>query len=163
MSESLGSHDSIGTKLYEFAASDADLPKDKWLPTALTMAGARHAPGFLTAAAKASSQVDLKNLLPNPGFEESLDDANTSHVSGWTAHTFDGTAIHEHDDKVAHSGRKSVRISNQENGNPKGTDASWFAELNVEPNTNYLFTAWIRTEKVSPSRSTKGAIIEVIR
>ena len=23
---------------------------------------------------------------------------------------------------------------------------SWFTELTVEPNTDYLFTAWIRTE-----------------
>jgi putative membrane-bound dehydrogenase-like protein len=146
----------VGQNLYEVATKDT--AKDRWLPTALTVAAARHAEGFLTAALKADTSevkqatAEPVNLLPNPSFEE-MDGANPK---AWHPATYSGKADFALDSAVAHSGKNSVRITST-----AGADVGWFIEVPMESNTGYVLSGWIKTDKLETIRGGKGAMLEL--
>lgn len=146
-----------GAQLYK-EASSPDSAKDSWIPTALTIAAAKHAQGFLAAAiandkSEAASEASVSpNLLKNSGFEE-VDGAKPK---DWAVRTYSGKAEHSVDSAVAHSGKNSLRISSD-----SGSDTSWFTELPMEPNSSYLLTGWIKTDKIATSGGAKGAMLEL--
>jgi azurin len=146
----------VGAKLYALTTKEA---KDRWLPTALTVAAAGHAEGFLQEALKAdlpdAAQVaaaDPVNLLANPGFEE-LDGANPK---GWKPSTYGGKASFTLDSKVSHSGKNSLRIDSSE-----GADVGWYIELPIEANSAYVLTGWIKTEKIETLGKGHGVMLEL--
>ncbi len=146
----------VGAKLYE--VSNQDKGKDRWLPTALTVAAARHAEGYLAAAIKADSSVAKQetaepvNLLPNPSFEE----MNGANPKGWEPRTYSGKADFALDTAVAHSGKNSLRISSTEGG-----DVGWYVEVPLDANSSYVLSGWIKTEKLETIRGGKGAMLEL--
>ncbi len=116
--------------------------EDEWLLEALRAIGTRQGglgPGKLGP-----------NLLPNPSFEELTD---TGEPRGWKVRTYKGKAGHDLDTKIAHSGAHALRIQSED-----GADTSWFAKVEVEPDTDYRLSGWIRTQGLSGAR---GALLNV--
>ncbi|MBT3199989.1 MAG: hypothetical protein HN350_08725 [Phycisphaerales bacterium] len=91
------------------------------------------------------------NLLPNSSFENVSDDKI---ASGWKTQAWSGK------DRVLwaipHSGRTGKRCVTIRSD--KGTDAAWIAMVNLEPNTRYELSGWIKTSEV---RGAKGALLNV--
>ncbi len=144
--------DPAGKALYALS-SDSVVLNDRWLPDALTIAGARHGSAFLRAAladAKSPFSSPPRDLIPNPGFENSDN-------SAWKARTFQGKADFAIDAAVSHSGKASLRISSSE-----GADASWQARIAVEPQTEYRLTAWLRCQDLArPGKGGRGALVNI--
>ena len=83
------------------------------------------------------------NLLINGGFEEGAYGASAN-PTGWFKEAFNGaTANFTWDNTVAHSGSKSVKINLAELN-----DARWVQFVNLQPNTDYEFSGWIKTQGV---------------
>ncbi|MBE3095237.1 MAG: hypothetical protein IMZ52_09415, partial [Actinobacteria bacterium] len=81
------------------------------------------------------------NLLANPGFERGSGNQPEGWVTtGWKPGKF------LWDSTVAHSGRYSVKIDA-----PQANDLQWIQQVNVLPNSQYRFTAWVRTLDVGHS------------
>lgn len=146
----------VGTSLLKLA-KDATLQKDRWLPVALTIAAAKHAQGFLAAAladagpsgAEAPKETPL-NLLPNSDFEAQ----NGTLPKAWAVRNYSGQAEHTVD--AGRNGGKALKITSA-----AGSDTSWFVDVPVEPNSDYLLTGWIKTENLSTSRGGRGAMLEL--
>ena len=81
------------------------------------------------------------NLLANPGFEEADGDL----PEGWSL--VDGDGELALDGARPHGGERSVRITLPE----PGTSAGLIATVDVEPDTEYTLSAWIRTEGIGPT------------
>jgi hypothetical protein len=86
------------------------------------------------------------NLVPNPSFEQDAAGAGTP--DGWAFTT--GGAPPRTDSSTAHSGTRSLRLSNP----VKQTSGAFRAEVDVEPNTSYVFSAWFRSRNVLPELPT---------
>lgn len=146
-------------------AAQAGLPevqKDPWLPSALLAAAARHPGGFLTAlgpalaAESAAAGEPGPNLIPNSGFEEA-DAADPARPASWQPRTYSGQAEHAWQEGVGRNGSRAVRMNSA-----RGSDTSWCADLQVEPNTRYLLTAWIRAEEgFRPLGNAFGALLNL--
>ncbi len=140
-----------------FAATSTEI-KDRWLPTATTVAAARHAEGFLAAALKAdtsevkASTVAPKNLLPNADFEA----VQGALPKDWHSTTHGGKGEFTVDSSVSHGGHNSLRISSQEGG-----DLSWSTEVPLEANSGYILSGWIKTDKLETTGGGKGAMLEL--
>ena len=132
---------------------------DRALGDATAFAAAGQAPGFLQAAFAAhpgshsqapgaEAAAPEPNLIPNPSFEE----IEGKLPSGWQVRDYAGEATHE---VVAggHSGEHALRISSK-----SGADASLFVNVPVQPNTDYVLSAWIKTQKLS---GATGALLNV--
>lgn len=92
------------------------------------------------------------NLLKNPGFEEGGDESPNGWISnawdkneGVTSFTWDGTQ--------KHNGSKSVLVINN-----SVNDARWSQSVEVEKESNYRLSCYIKTENVG---ANKGANISV--
>jgi alpha-N-arabinofuranosidase len=110
-----------------------------WLVVVLLSQGVR--------AASASGQGS--NLLPNPSFEQGGDQPE-----GWSPQTWGG----EGQFRCTEGGRtggKCVMIQSD-----KGGDVSWTAKVEVEPNSTYRLSGWIRTKGLKPG-SGRGAQLNV--
>ncbi|WP_231188459.1 PVC-type heme-binding CxxCH protein [Haladaptatus sp. DYF46] len=84
---------------------------------------------------------DGNNAITNPSFEE--DDSSGSQAdlpANWEPETYGGTAEFSYTSDVARSGEDSVRIDSTD-----GADASWTQFVELEPNSQYRFRAWVRT------------------
>ena len=140
-----------GRALYGLTG-DSVVLNDRWLPDALTIAGAQHAAAFLRAALsdpQSPLSGEPRELTPNPGFEDS--------ANGWKPHSFHGEAEFVLDRSVAHSGHASLRITSA-----SGADASWQTQLNVEPQTEYRLTAWLKCrDLVRPGPGGRGALVNI--
>jgi len=134
---------------------------DRWIPDAAAAAAAKHDAGFLKAVILAypaggrAPSLPLRftsvNLLANASFEEAVD----GKPKGWSVRTYGGEAKHALD-KVARTGTSSLRIDSA-----KGSDTSWFADVQVAPNTNYRLSAWIKTQGVKSVNKGMGALLNV--
>ncbi len=89
------------------------------------------------------------NLLPNPSFEQGGDQP-----IGWTPHTWGGEGRFRCVDG-GRTGGKCVTIRSD-----KGGDVCWVARIEVEPNSTYRLSGWIRTEGLK-SGSGRGALLNV--
>jgi putative membrane-bound dehydrogenase-like protein len=151
--------DTVGGELFKLS-TDATITKDKWLPTALTVAAARHAGGYLTAALNAATplagQPDAQpaptvNILKN-GDIEALTRSLPPQPLNWTVRTYVGTADH----RVAQPGRNggaALEISST-----SGADTSWYQDIAVDADSDYLISGWIKTEGVN---GATGALLEI--
>ncbi|HSU68935.1 MAG TPA: PVC-type heme-binding CxxCH protein [Tepidisphaeraceae bacterium] len=151
-------NDTAGAAVYSIVKSlKAD--DDRGLADASAFAAAGQAPGFLQAAFAAhpgngseaqstQAKVEAVNLLPNPSFEEVTDKLPT----GWRIRDYAGEATHE-TVKGGHSGDHALRITSK-----SGSDASMFVDVPLQPRTDYVLSAWIKTQKVT---GAMGALLNV--
>lgn len=87
------------------------------------------------------------NLVSNSSMEEGVY-LPTNSPNNWRSDQWDSTlgTVFSWDDRVAHSGSKSVKINS-----PVANDARWLQDISVQPNTNYILSGWIKTENVEHS------------
>ena len=93
-----------------------------------------------------------ENLVVNPGFEQSLLNSGFD----WRHEPADHIAVGI-DNNVAHSGTRSLSLSYD--GHP-AYDAGWKQFIPVQPNTDYEFSAWIKSENVTSSSGPRIAIVD---
>lgn len=84
------------------------------------------------------------NLVRNPGFEDGQYGPDQQ-PTYWTTDAWQPISTFTWDDTQAHTGSKSVRIYSA-----SANDARWIQTVQVEPNTGYQLTGWIKTENVAP-------------
>ncbi len=130
---------------------------DRWIADAATAAGATHHGGFLSVAervrtAAASGEADGANLLPNASFEKRSDGG----PAGWAVRNYTGEADHAHVRGVSHSGERSLRIRSD-----SGADTSWHTDVEVDPQTRYRLSAWIKTKGIEAVKGGMGALLNV--
>ncbi len=153
----------VGNDLYKLAQQDEAVAADTNLNTALTIASAKHALGYLGASlanARASAggntpatpAAEAKNLFPNPSFE----DARDGRPAKWSVRNYNGQAQHSQDTTVARTGKASALMVSE-----SGSDTSFHTDLELNPGTDYVFSGWIKTEKLSRRGSGKGAMLEL--
>lgn len=97
--------------------------------------------------------VNSVNLLVNPGFERGSENQPEGWATtGWRPGKF------LWDSTVVRSGRYSVKIDA-----PEANDLQWIQQVNVLPNSQYRFTAWVQTLDVGHSLETNdiGANLSV--
>jgi putative heme-binding domain-containing protein len=141
--------------------SAKDNATDRGLADAATIAAAKHDAGFLKAAfaaygagdaksqaAPSGQQQENRNLVANPSFEE----GNGQKPAVWAVRTYGGRATH---DWVSggRTGEKCLKIQSD-----RGADSSWYADVKVEPDTDYRLSAWVKTEGLS---GAMGALLNV--
>jgi len=93
-----------------------------------------------------------ENLIVNAGFEQPLLNSGFD----WRYEPADHIAAGI-DDNLAHSGTHSLSLSYD--GNP-AYDAGWKQFVPVQPNTDYEFSAWIKSENVTSSSGPRIAIVD---
>jgi tetratricopeptide (TPR) repeat protein len=92
------------------------------------------------------------NLIVNASFEQQLLNSGFD----WRQEPADHVAAGI-DDNVAHSGTHSLSLSYD--GNP-AYDAGWKQFVPVQSNTDYEFSAWIKSENVTSSSGPRIAIVD---
>ncbi|WP_380680849.1 DUF7133 domain-containing protein [Salinigranum sp. GCM10025319] len=98
---------------------------------------------------------DGNDVMENGGFEESTG-GEAPVPAEWSTNTFAGSAEYTYAE-VGQDGSRSVQISSSE-----GADAVWFADgVEVEPETEYTLSGYIRTEDVQVEGSARGALFNV--
>ena len=113
-----------------------------------TLVHSRVARGALAAGqAPAGAQA---SLVPNPSFEE----MDGEQPRGWKTAVFRRSAEFGVDE-VAHSGKRSAKISSREGG-----DAAWTTIVPVKPYSKYRLAGWIKTENLEPGTS-RGALLSL--
>ena len=93
---------------------------------------------------------DTVNLLPNASFEEAAGDQ----PGQWKTHSWSGNAKFEYAE-IGHTGKRSLMITSAE-----GADASWYAQVPVEPHATYRLSGWIKTDAAKRKRG-KGALLNL--
>ncbi len=116
--------------------------KDDWLLHALKVSA--HNQGVPASF----STKPGPNLLPNSSFE----DTNNNQPVNWRPATYSdrGQTTFTLDNKVAHSGNNSVRITSEQ-----GADVSWLIQAPVKPSTEYRLSGWVRTENLKGARGAQ--------
>jgi len=94
-----------------------------------------------------SAGASGQNLLINGSFEDGVE---PSTPVGWSRGTDLGGASLTWESTVARDGFWSVRVSN-----PTENESWWYQIITLEPNRNYLFSGWIKTDSVA---HTRGAV-----
>jgi len=94
----------------------------------------------------------MDNVAPNPSFEE--DKNHDERPDGWQAFPFESPAKLAWDALVAHSGKRSLRISDSARpGAPrdwKQCTGRWVsASRPVEPGSRYTLQVWVKTQGVT--------------
>ncbi|HEX2751416.1 MAG TPA: hypothetical protein VHM91_25625, partial [Verrucomicrobiales bacterium] len=141
---------------------DAANKKDKWLPVARTLALVRHGEGFLlgsianapreaAAPETVKPAAEEKNLFLNAGAEE----AEGPLPAKWQVRTYNGQAKHSRANQ-GHQGTGSFFIQSD-----TGSDTSFHFDLDLEKNTDYVFSGWIKTDGLKPKGEGKGAMLEI--
>jgi tetratricopeptide (TPR) repeat protein len=98
------------------------------------------------------SYLPNENLIVNPGFEQHLLNSGR----GWRYEPADHITAGI-DDAVAHAGSRSLSLSYD--GNP-AYDAGWKQLIPVEPNAEYEFTLWVKSENIISSSGPRAAIVD---
>lgn len=150
--------DLVGAAIFQIL-SRKENANDRWITDAAIIAAARHDAGFLKAAFAAYEnketpqpiKVAQSNLISNP----SIEDGQDGKPRGWQIRHYSGRATH---DWVTggRTGEHSLRIQSD-----RGADSSWFADVKVEPDTDYRLTGWIKTEGVERTGAGLGALFNV--
>ena len=117
-------------------AADPAVKSDEWLNEASRLLAKKH---------KTAVYVEGPNLLPNPGFEEVADDKKTP--LGWKRRDYGQRAGNKDanwgiviDPKNVRSGKHAMRAITRAEA-----DTSFFADVELKPNTDYRLSAWIKT------------------
>jgi putative membrane-bound dehydrogenase-like protein len=148
-----------GAAIYA-ALHDKQNVDDRWIMDAAAVAAAAHDAGFLKAAfaahpgsaQNAVAQVQgTSNLIPNPSFEELDGDKPRA----WEVRDYSGEATHDIV-KEGHRSDHCLRITSK-----AGADASMFVDVPVEPDTDYVLSAWIKTQKLGVAGGGIGALLNV--
>ncbi len=148
--------DQIGAQLFA-QIHEPETVADKYLPTAIKIAAAHHAQGFLAAEIKSGtkfqthsgedSALDAANLAPNPGFEKVTD----GKPEGWASHVYQGKS----EFNIVPGGRTGncAEITSTEGG-----DTGWLTRLRVKPHFAYRLTGWIKTKNL---KGATGALFNL--
>jgi putative membrane-bound dehydrogenase-like protein len=117
-------------------SADVAVKSDEWLNEAARLLAKKH---------KTATFIEGPNLLPNPGFEKLADDKKTP--LGWKRRDYGtrpgnkdaqwGIVI---DPKNVRSGKHAMRALTRADA-----DTSFFADVELKPNTEYRLSAWIKT------------------
>ncbi|WP_146851731.1 PVC-type heme-binding CxxCH protein [Brevifollis gellanilyticus] len=117
-------------------ANDPVVKNDEWLAEAAKLLGKKHG---------ALNYKEGPNLLPNPGFEEVV--AGQKLPVGWKHRDYGNSPGNKGAEwgivtaeKMVHSGSQAVRCITREDA-----DTSFFADVELKPNTEYKLSAWIKT------------------
>ena len=86
---------------------------------------------------------DAKNLVPNGGFES--DRNSDGRPDGWRVDP--GAGVQDLTTSAAHSGQRSMRISLPS----EAVSIAFSKTIPVTPSTNYVLSAWFRSENVQPT------------
>jgi len=120
-------------------AKNSSLRADEWLNDAVRLVAKKH---------NAEIHREGPNLLPNPGFEEVGPDG---FPIGWKRRDYmrgDRSAEAEwalvKGEGKARSGEAAMRIIARSKNN-QAIDTSFFADVDLKPNTQYRLSAWIKT------------------
>jgi putative membrane-bound dehydrogenase-like protein len=139
--------EAAGQALYALSQEPA-VQRDRWLPTALQIAAGRHAAGFLPAALAAAPA-----LAPTPTASVNLlTQGDFTRADQWQPQTYAGRAEFAIVPK-GRGGGPCAEITSRE-----GADASWQLRVPLEPNRDYLLSAWVKTEGL---RGATGALLEI--
>jgi len=134
-----------GEAIFDMIDNDAALEEDL-LVDASSVGGATHYEGFIDAYMEAyGDNYEGVNVLKgdgNPGFEE----VSATGPSAWTQTPFGGTYTYEWADGTSSAGSRSLSITSPSSSD--GADAAWTQTVSVESNTEYTFTAQVKTEDV---------------
>jgi putative membrane-bound dehydrogenase-like protein len=136
--------------------------RDKWIPIARTLALVRHGEAYLrdsiakapkgaAAAETPAPAAEEKNLFLNAGAEE----AEGTMPARWQVRTYSGQAKHALGD-AGRTGSRSFFIQSD-----NGSDTSFHFDVDLERNTDYLLTGWIKTADLKTRGEGKGAMIEI--
>ena len=100
------------------------------------------------------TQIPIFNLLMRPGFEED-DMQDWWSYDAWTV----SNSAYVWDFAVKHWGNKSVKIQNN-----SANDARWIQTVQVQPNSEYRLSGWIKTENVGHSQEVNdhGATLSTL-
>ncbi len=115
--------------------------QDEWLTQALKLAAEKH-------GVQMEYQLGV-NIIPNP----SIESFTGGELYAWQTRRYGGNAEETIAEGVAHTGSHSLRIESN-----RGTDTSWYINVDVEQNTEYRLSAWIKTEGVT---GAMGALLNV--
>jgi putative membrane-bound dehydrogenase-like protein len=117
-------------------ANDPVVKNDEWLAEAAKLLGKKHG---------ALNYKEGPNLLPNPGFEEAV--AGQKLPVGWKHRDYGNRPGNKGaewavvtEPKMVHGGGQAVRCITREDA-----DTSFFADVELKPNTEYKLSAWIKT------------------
>ena len=80
------------------------------------------------------------NLIENASLEE----IENGLPKGWKQSIWSGKPIFSIEEQMARSGDRCVKISSSD-----GADASWSFPVQLKPNTDYLLSAWVKTDEVA--------------
>jgi len=134
--------DAAGEAIYEMISQEQNA-EDNLLLDAASVGAATHGESFVEAY-EANEDLDggdddegPQNVFENPSFEES--DAEVG-PNEWDTQTWGGSADHTWTDVDANSGDYSVEISSEE-----GVDGAWFTTVEVEPDTDYTLSGYVKT------------------
>jgi putative membrane-bound dehydrogenase-like protein len=130
-------------------AADPAVKSDEWLNEASRLLAKKH---------KTATYVEGPNLLPNPGFEEVADDKKTP--LGWKRRDYGQRAGNKDanwgiviDPKNVRSGKHAMRAITRGEA-----DTSFFADVELKPNTEYRLSAWIKTHALRGKASLNDHI-----
>jgi putative membrane-bound dehydrogenase-like protein len=130
-------------------AADPAVKADEWLSEAARLLAKKH---------KTAVYVEGPNLLPNPGFEEVADDKKTP--LGWKRRDYGTRAGNKDanwgiviDPKNVRSGKHAMRAITRGEA-----DTSFFADVELKPNTDYRLSAWIKTHALRGKASLNDHI-----
>ncbi len=124
--------------------SDRAVQSDEWLREAFKVAVRKH-------GARTGGGAEGPNILPNPSFEMT----SGGQPDGWKMRHYRGKANWDISSmpSLARSGRNSLHVKSQD-----GADTSFFADIPVQPYTDYQLSAWVRTRGVN---GALGALLNV--
>ena len=130
-------------------SADAAVKSDEWLTEASRLLAKKH---------KTATYVEGPNLLPNPGFEEVAEDKKTP--VGWKRRDYGAKAGNKDaqwgiviDPKNVRSGKHAMRAISRADA-----DTSFFADVELKPNTEYRLSAWIKTHALRGKASLNDHI-----
>ena len=100
------------------------------------------------------SGLSAQNLVSNPSFEELSADGTPAkwRPMGWYQDS--SITVHTVDTSVAHSGSNSALVNNLKNNH-----AYYVQQVNLQPNTSYRLSGWIRTENIGEGIDGAGISI----
>ena len=130
-------------------AADPAVRADEWLNEVSRLLAKKH---------KTATYVEGPNLLPNPGFEEVGADKKTP--LGWKRRDYGQRAGNKDanwgvviDPKNVRSGKHAMRAITRAEA-----DTSFFADVELKPNTEYRLSAWIKTHALRGKASLNDHI-----
>ncbi len=135
-------------------ASDRALQGDEWLKEAVKVLAKKH---------KTQVYVEGPNLLPNPGLETIGEDKLPV---GWKRRDYNNSPVTVgakwevvSGPGQTHSGQHALRcITLGKKGSEGNGDTSFYADVNLKPDTEYRLSAWVKTHALRGKASLNDHI-----